>query len=159
MNDFLGVSQALSDPSRLRIVHCLRGGERCVCQIVELLGLAPSTVSKHLFLLRHAGLIEARRAGRWMHYRLAGATAPPVVRGAIEWAIDATRTEAQVLQDEACLQKILSMNPEALCLKQRASALIDEPTEATAGPAQACCSSDALNPDAELKVPLPEIAR
>lgn len=155
MNDFLAVSQALSDPSRLRIVHCLRGGERCVCQIVELLGVAPSTVSKHLFLLRHAGLIEARRAGRWMHYRLAGATAPLVVRGAIEWAVGATRAEAQVLQDEARLQNILNINPEALCLKQRASALSDEPT---ASPAQACCS-DALKPDAELKDPLQEIAR
>ena len=61
MRELMNVTRALSDESRVRILGALRGGELCVCQIVMLLGLAPSTVSKHLLLLRMAGLIEPRR--------------------------------------------------------------------------------------------------
>jgi|GEM_PF-505020 len=130
MNDFLAISKALSDESRVRTLLCLRGGERCVCQIVELLGLAPSTVSKHLFLLRHAGLIEARKAGKWMHYRLAGASAAPEIRRAIDWTIESTRGRPRIAEDDARLLEILNINPEALCLKQRACSLIDDPKAA-----------------------------
>jgi len=49
----------------------LSGGELCACQIIEMLGLAPSTVSKHMSILRQAGLVETRKEGRWIYYRLA----------------------------------------------------------------------------------------
>ncbi len=61
---------ALSDPNRLRLVFALRHGERCVCQLIALLGLAPSTVSKHLAILQATGMIERSKKGRWVYYRL-----------------------------------------------------------------------------------------
>lgn len=67
---FTNITKALADPNRVRIVMALREGELCVCRIIELLQLAPSTVSKHLTILKHAGLVEGRKEGRWMHYRL-----------------------------------------------------------------------------------------
>ena len=70
---------ALSDPTRLRLLLALRGGELCACQLIGLVGLAPSTVSKHLALLRAAGLVAARKDGRWVHYRLAGRPDFPMV--------------------------------------------------------------------------------
>ena len=51
MKEVLAITKALADENRLRVVLFLRGGEMCVCQIVEMLGLAPSTVSKHLDIL------------------------------------------------------------------------------------------------------------
>ena len=54
----------------------LGAGELCVCQIVELLGLAPSTVSKHMAILKQARLVDSRKEGRWMFYRLADEDAP-----------------------------------------------------------------------------------
>lgn len=158
MNTFLIISKALSDESRVRTVLCLRGGERCVCQIVELLGLAPSTVSKHLFLLRHAGLIEARKAGKWMHYRLAGAFASTEVRRAIEWTIESTRGQPRIAQDDARLIEILNMNPEALCQKQRAAALIDVPKADSQSVTEHCCS-DAFESDPDSKPTKQEITR
>ena len=56
------------------------GRELCVCQIVELLGLAPSTVSKHLAILKQARLVDSRKEGRWMFYRLADEDAPVEAR-------------------------------------------------------------------------------
>lgn len=62
--------KALAHPARLRILALLRGGELCVCQLMEILGLAASTVSEHLSLLRRAGLVLERKEGKWVFYTL-----------------------------------------------------------------------------------------
>ena len=80
MREFMAVTKALSDPSRVRILLALRRRELCVCQITELFGFAPSTMSKHLSVLHQAGLILSRKAERWVYYRLPGRKAPVVVR-------------------------------------------------------------------------------
>ncbi len=67
----MAVLKALADENRVRILTALRPKELCVCQIVELLGLAPSTVSKHMAILKQARLVDSRKESRWMFYRLA----------------------------------------------------------------------------------------
>jgi len=61
---------ALSDETRLAIVRRLRGGERCVCDLTDLLDAAQSRLSFHLKVLKDAGLVSDRREGRWVHYSL-----------------------------------------------------------------------------------------
>ena len=61
---------ALSDETRLRILERLSAGERCVCELTGALGSAQSRLSFHLKVLREAGLVTARREGRWMYYAL-----------------------------------------------------------------------------------------
>ena len=61
---------ALSDETRLSILERLRGGEECVCNLTGLLDSGQSRLSFHLKVLRDAGLVRARRDGRWMHYSL-----------------------------------------------------------------------------------------
>ena len=67
LRDYESVFKA-ADPTRVRILKILEGGEMCVCQIIAILSLGQSTVSKHLFLLRAAGLIKDRRDRKWVHY-------------------------------------------------------------------------------------------
>ena len=62
--------KALGDRTRLRILALLASGEVCVCNIHESLNLPQPTVSRHLAYLRRSGLVETRRDGVWMHYRL-----------------------------------------------------------------------------------------
>ena len=62
--------KALGDETRLRIVALLSHGELCVCHLHEALGLSQPNVSRHLAILRAAGIVEDRRAGKWIHYRL-----------------------------------------------------------------------------------------
>jgi ArsR family transcriptional regulator, arsenate/arsenite/antimonite-responsive transcriptional repressor len=62
--------KALADPTRLRIVLLLTGGELCVCDLKEVLGLPQSTVSRHMATLKSAGVAGDRRDGKWVHYRL-----------------------------------------------------------------------------------------
>ena len=64
--------KALSDPHRLRILDRLRGGERCVCELTDVLDAGQSLLSFHLKVLKDAELVADRREGRWMHYRLNG---------------------------------------------------------------------------------------
>jgi ArsR family transcriptional regulator, arsenate/arsenite/antimonite-responsive transcriptional repressor len=71
MRDFELPMKAVADPTRTRILKLLEGGGLCVCQVQAVLGLAPSTVSKHLAILRTAGLVEDRRDGKWTEYALA----------------------------------------------------------------------------------------
>jgi len=71
MKQFIRVMKALSDPSRVRVLKLLEENELCVCEIQSLLGLAQSTVSKHMKLLEDAGLVERKRQGTWIIYNLA----------------------------------------------------------------------------------------
>jgi DNA-binding transcriptional ArsR family regulator len=64
------VIKALGHPSRLAMVEYLAAGERCVCELQELVGSDMSTVSKHLSILRNAGLVCDRKQGQWVYYSL-----------------------------------------------------------------------------------------
>jgi len=62
--------RAFSDPTRLRILNLLLGGELCVCDIVNALEMPQPTISRHLAYLKESGLAQTRREGFWMHYKL-----------------------------------------------------------------------------------------
>ncbi len=68
MRDLELALKAAGDPTRTRILKLLEGGPLCVCQVQAVLGLAPSTISKHLAILKIAGLVEDRRDGKWIEY-------------------------------------------------------------------------------------------
>ncbi len=118
MREFMNITKALADENRVRMLLALRGGELCVCQITELFGLAPSTISKHLSILYQAGLAESRKERRWIYYRLPGKTAPKPVREAIQWVAEAVNADERVAEDAARLKKILRMDPVELCRRQ-----------------------------------------
>ena len=96
----------------------LRHGELCVCQIIEMLALAPSTVSKHMSILRQAGLVEGHKDGRWMYYQLPGASAPLAVKQALALVTENLAADIQTLKDDAKLQKTMTIDKELLCKKQ-----------------------------------------
>jgi len=129
MNDRLATLeqtfQALGDQTRLRILALLATGEVCVCHIHESLDLPQPKVSRHLAYLRRAGLVDARKAGLWVHYRLAEVADPVsrTVRDAVThalWHIDAVKRDAK-----------------SLAKRQTCSV----PAPGAAAPACACCSS------------------
>lgn len=119
MKATLRITKALADLQRVRILMMLRPGELCVCQIMEVLALAPSTVSKHLSLLSAAGLVDSRKDGRWMYYRLPEGTGGAVVQSALQWLDDALAKDGTVEQDRKKLRAVVACNPERLCRRQR----------------------------------------
>jgi ArsR family transcriptional regulator len=68
--DVVRLLAALADPTRLRLLNLMDGREVCVCYFVEILKQGQPKISRHLAYLRRAGIVEARREGKWMHYRI-----------------------------------------------------------------------------------------
>ncbi len=115
MKEFLNITKALADENRLRILMALDGGEVCVCQIAEFLGLAMSTVSKHLSILYQAGLVSARKEGRWMYYSLPGKGTPTAAKEAVAFVRRSLQGNERVAQDAKRLKQVLAMNVSELC--------------------------------------------
>lgn len=115
MRDFMALTKALADENRVRALMFLAHGELCLCQIIEMLGLAPSTVSKHMAILKQARLVEARKQGRWQYYRLADKDVPKSVRATIRWIQNVLANNKRITQDAKHLKTVLRMDTEQLC--------------------------------------------
>ncbi len=126
MRELLSITKALADENRLRALYALQSGELCLCQIIELLGLAPSTVSKHMSILKQARLIEGRKEGRWINYRLMSSEKPVEVQKALAWVCGALAKTQRVREDGQRLKKILCMDREELCRQYRCTDQADE---------------------------------
>jgi DNA-binding transcriptional ArsR family regulator len=112
---FERVSRSIADTNRVRILKMLEPGELCVCQITAILGLAPATVSKHLSLLRTAGLLSHRKEGRWVFYRLSkydNNKFVPTVLGLMQGILDDDPT---IAEDKARLHQVNAVPLETLC--------------------------------------------
>lgn len=119
MRDFLTITKALSDENRVRALMALAGGELCVCQIIDLLKLAPSTVSKHMAVLHQADLVETRKDGRWIYYRLTDRPESSCAETALRMVQDCLAGDDRVRQDARQLKRIRKMNRNELCAHYR----------------------------------------
>jgi DNA-binding transcriptional ArsR family regulator len=119
MREFMAITKALSDPNRVRILLALKRGELCVCQITELFGFAPSTVSKHLSILHHAHLILSRKSERWVYYRLPDKSAPVAVREALDWVHKSLARTDETKADAKKLKQILKTDLAVICRRQK----------------------------------------
>ena len=83
MESTAAIARAMSDTNRLLALYALREGELCACQLSVLLDVAPSTVSNHMSILRHAGLVGSHKHGRWVRYAVCAST--DAGKEALEW--------------------------------------------------------------------------
>jgi ArsR family transcriptional regulator len=109
-DELVEIARALSDPSRIRVLSALRDGELCLCHLIGLLELAPSTVSRHVDQLRQAGLVETERRGKWRYFRLARREASPSVRWALGWVLDAVRDDPAAREDAQRLARLRGLD-------------------------------------------------
>jgi len=68
VTELVRTAKALADPTRVRILAALQGGELCVCELCDALQVSQSTLSTHLQVIRRAGLVRTRKEGKWMYY-------------------------------------------------------------------------------------------
>jgi ArsR family transcriptional regulator len=111
--------QALGDNTRLRLLNLMGEQEICVCFFVEILGQGQPKISRHLAYLRRAGIVEARRDGKWMHYRIVmppNVGASQVLRQTLAW-----------LKDDRSMQADSSRLSKACCSPAKFVALQGAP--------------------------------
>ena len=120
--------KALADATRLRILGLLLTGEVCVCDIHESLRIPQSKTSRHLAYLRRSGLVDTRRDGLWIHYRL-GALADPVMAAIVDAVrhalthVDSVKRDAERLQKRTgcCLPSPGDVTRAACCAPEPAT--------------------------------------
>lgn len=110
---------ALSDRTRLRLLNLMDGREVCVCYFVEILGQGQPKISRHLAYLRRAGIVAARREGKWMHYKI---VAPPS-----QGAAKILRESLAVLKQDKAMQADLHRLNSACCAPRKLVALDGAP--------------------------------
>ena len=104
MRDLVRFYAALADETRLRLLHLVAGGEICVCHLQSVLQTNQPKISRHLAYLRRAGLVEARRDGRWTHYRLKKLDGGP--QKILRQTLARLKLEPQIRQDRQRLGKV-----------------------------------------------------
>ncbi|QDU33386.1 HTH-type transcriptional repressor AseR [Poriferisphaera corsica] len=114
MQQFTQITKALSDPTRLRALMTLTDGELCLCQIIDILHLAPSTVSKHMNLLHDAGFLQKRKQGKWQYYKLNPSPTSPA-KQLLKLTISSLESEPQILTDRKTRKAVIKQELEVTC--------------------------------------------
>src|SRR5580704_19406456 len=114
--------QALGDNTRLRLLNLMGEQEVCVCYFVEILGAPQPKISRHLAYLRNAGIVSARREGKWMHYRI---VMPPHIGAA-----QVLRQTLAALAEESSMQADRARLAKACCTPQKFVTLESAPVPA-----------------------------
>ena len=109
-----GMAKALGDETRMRILALLENQELCACQIIEMFELANSTISRHLAVLKQAGLVQSRKSGRWIYFSWVEEPAGNA-QFLQQWLSTVISQDPQVRQDRERIREILKIDPEALC--------------------------------------------
>lgn len=97
--------QALADPTRLRLLNLMASGEVCVCYFVAVFDEPQPKISRHLAYLRRAGLVTARRDGKWMHYSLT-TPADPAVADVLRTVLEVSSKERVMQRDRMTLERV-----------------------------------------------------
>jgi ArsR family transcriptional regulator, arsenate/arsenite/antimonite-responsive transcriptional repressor len=121
---------ALADRTRLRLLNLMNGKEVCVCYFVEILGLSQPRISRHLAYLRRAGIVAARREGKWMHYGIVLPNHPGAAR--------ILREMLAVLSSEKSMQADLARFSKACCTPQKPATLDGAPIPVFIAAATSC---------------------
>ena len=115
MRDLELALKAAGDPTRTRILKLLEGGGLCVCQVQAVLGLAPSTVSKHLAILKTARLVEDKRDGKWIEYALSAQRHNAHAEAVLAMLRGALDRDPTVVADRRRLREVRSVPLDELC--------------------------------------------
>jgi DNA-binding transcriptional ArsR family regulator len=119
VKEFLSIAKALSDETRIRALLTVKDGELCLCQIIKVLGLSPSTVSKHMNVLQQAGLVRRRKQGKWHFYRLADVETSRAARRALRWAVEELADDLTIKQDAKNVRQVRREDLEELSVCYR----------------------------------------
>ncbi len=110
--DYVNIFKALSDPNRIRIVKMLAERELCMCEIREILDLSNSTVSKHLTILRDAGLLLDTKDGKWVNFRLNDKSENIFIRSLMRLINKSFDDDKSIQEDSVKLHRV---NRKSIC--------------------------------------------
>jgi len=119
MKKLANVIKALSDETRLRVMKLLEEREICVCELMQVLNMSQPRVSRHLSVLKNAGLVDDRREGKWVYYSLCNKTDNEEVRTILKTMSKMANNNSVVRKDKMHLKKAVRLSEiEGGCAKR-----------------------------------------
>jgi len=114
VNELVLTAKAFADPTRVRILAALRGGELCVCELSDALGVTQSTLSTHLQVIRDAGMVQTRRDGKWIYYAV-NTGAEQLVESVFGFFAKNVRNDSTIRRDQQQLTARLKERKGGAC--------------------------------------------
>jgi len=115
MREFLKITKALSDKTRVRIFKILQRKKMCVCEVQAVLGMAQSTISKHLQILEGAGLVACKKDGLWVNYEIAEDSHNIYAERITQYLVDILDSDPDIIADR---KKAGMANRVEICAKK-----------------------------------------
>ena len=112
MEDSLNTIKALADRHRVRALLALSGQELCLCNLQDLLGLAPSSVSRHMAILEDAGLVTSRRKGKWTYFSLVPLEDTVPRAGLLRWVLESLEDDPATQADRELVRQLKKKDSE-----------------------------------------------
>lgn len=114
MHDLILLSKAFADPTRIRILNVLRKTESCVCELCDALEISQSTLSTHLQVIRQAGIVDTRKEGTWVYYRI-DERVMPLLETFFAYDQDAISADKRMKRDRERIEKRFALRDAGRC--------------------------------------------
>jgi ArsR family transcriptional regulator len=115
MKEIAIIFKALSDDTRLRVIKLLQERELCVCELMQVLDMSQPRISRHMSVLKNAGLVEDRREGKWVHYFLCNGTDNEDIKRILQSFSQMANDNQLVQEDKKKLKKALRLSEKKIC--------------------------------------------
>jgi ArsR family transcriptional regulator, arsenate/arsenite/antimonite-responsive transcriptional repressor len=103
MDSLVRAARALSDPTRVRVLHMLMQRECCVCEVMDVLGISQVNASRYCNALKDAGFLDVRRDGRWRHYSISSQLNSPALKDMLHAVAESASSDPQLREDKSRL--------------------------------------------------------
>ena len=112
MEEILNAIKALADRHRIRALSALYGQELCLCNLQDLLGLVPSSVSRHMAILQEAGFVTSRKNGKWTYFSLAPLEGNAPGISLLRWVLESLEEDPATLADRERVRQLKKKDGE-----------------------------------------------
>ena len=112
MEKTMNAIKALADRHRVRVLLALPGQELCLCNLQDLLGLVPSSVSRHMSILQEAGFVTSRKKGKWTYFSLVPLEGDSPCAGLLRWVLESLENEPETQSDRDLVRQLKKKDSE-----------------------------------------------
>ena len=126
MKKIANIFKALSDDTRLRVIKLLQERELCVCELMQVLDMSQPRISRHMSVLKNAGLVEDRREGKWVHYSLRKETQEKEIKILLDSMVVIANDDAVVKADQKKLKKAVRLGEIKTCCNKCSGQLVEK---------------------------------
>jgi ArsR family transcriptional regulator len=126
MKKIANIFKALSDDTRLRVIKLLQERELCVCELMQVLDMSQPRISRHMSVLKNAGLVEDRREGKWVYYSLRKETQDKEIKILLNVMVIMANDDAVVKADQKKLKKAVRLGELKTCCNKCSNQLVEK---------------------------------